>query len=246
MSIMWYKAWAELKAEAARAYLGILWWIIEPVLYMGAFYLVFAVGLRTAGEGFVAFLLCGLVPWKWFASTVQTGSNSIIANGPLISQVYFPKYIIVGSVVFANTFKFLMVVGLLIVFLAVSSSLSLGTVIMVVPTMIVQLVLICGCTAIAAALVPLLPDLRLLIENGLLVVFFMSGVFFAIEGQAVAVLGWNPLVGLFANYRAALIGTTEFDWSALSYAMSVGMGLLIVGVGLLIVLDRRFAKIVNG
>jgi ABC-type polysaccharide/polyol phosphate export permease len=86
----------------------------------------------------------------------------------------------------------------------------------------------------------------LLIENGLLVVFFMSGVFFPIEGQAVAVLGWNPLVGLFANYRAALIGTTEFDWSALSYAMSVGMGLLIVGVGLLIVLDRRFAKIVNG
>ena len=43
LDLIWYKVYAELSAEAARTWLGILWWVIEPVLYMSVFYLIFGI-----------------------------------------------------------------------------------------------------------------------------------------------------------------------------------------------------------
>ena len=37
LELILYKAYADLRVEAARGYLGMLWWVLEPVLYMGAF-----------------------------------------------------------------------------------------------------------------------------------------------------------------------------------------------------------------
>ena len=53
LDIIFYKTWADLRAEASRAYIGFLWWFIEPILYMGTFYVLFGLGLRMGGEGFV-------------------------------------------------------------------------------------------------------------------------------------------------------------------------------------------------
>jgi lipopolysaccharide transport system permease protein len=75
-SLVWQKAIAELTAESSRAYIGIPWWIVEPILYMFAFYFIFAVGFRQGGPELVPFLLCGIVPWKWVPASVQTGPRS--------------------------------------------------------------------------------------------------------------------------------------------------------------------------
>ena len=58
------KAIADLISEARRGYIGILWWIIEPIIYMLVFYIIFVVVFDRGGEDRVAFLLTGLVIWK--------------------------------------------------------------------------------------------------------------------------------------------------------------------------------------
>ena len=68
LELVWYKAYADLRAEAARAYLGVLWWVLEPLLYICVFYVVFGILLDRGGQGFVSFMLCGLVVWRWFSS----------------------------------------------------------------------------------------------------------------------------------------------------------------------------------
>jgi len=117
LNIILFKTWADLRAEASRAYIGFLWWFLEPLLYMAAFYVIFGLGLRMGGEGFVYFLLCGLVPWKWFSSTVNNGSRAIEAGAGMIHQVYIPKVVLPTIIVAINTVKFLMILPLLIVFL---------------------------------------------------------------------------------------------------------------------------------
>ena len=49
IELVLFSTYAELRAEAARSYLGLLWWVLEPALMMGAFYLVFDVILKSAG-----------------------------------------------------------------------------------------------------------------------------------------------------------------------------------------------------
>ena len=87
---------------------------------MGAFYVLFGIGLRQGGDNFLFFLLCGLVPWKWFSSTLNSGSRSIVANAGLINQVYLPKYVFPLIVVVINTFKFTLVFPVLLLILILS------------------------------------------------------------------------------------------------------------------------------
>ena len=46
LELITVKAWADLKTKVSRAYIGFLWWFMEPILYMGSFYLLF--GLRRS------------------------------------------------------------------------------------------------------------------------------------------------------------------------------------------------------
>ena len=73
LELILYKSYTDIKAEAARSYLGLLWWIIEPVLYLCAFYILFVLVMHRGDKDFVPTFLCGAVVWKWFASGIQGG-----------------------------------------------------------------------------------------------------------------------------------------------------------------------------
>lgn len=62
LELVWVKAKLNLKSEASINYLSYAWWIIEPVLQMAIYYLVFAYLLKQGGHDYVPFLLTGLIP----------------------------------------------------------------------------------------------------------------------------------------------------------------------------------------
>ena len=102
LDIIFYRTYAELKSEAQRTYAGVLWWIIEPVLFMLIFYLVFGVLFQRGTEDFVPFLLIGLALWHWFQATVMQCAGAITTNRGLIQQVYVPNYVFPTVVILAN------------------------------------------------------------------------------------------------------------------------------------------------
>ena len=53
IELVFFKAYADLRAEADRYYISFLWWIVEPLLYMSAFYIIFEVVFHRGGPGFV-------------------------------------------------------------------------------------------------------------------------------------------------------------------------------------------------
>lgn len=87
------KAKMSLKAEASKLYLSFLWWLIEPILFVLAFYFVFSVLLQTRQEHFLLFLMCAKVPYMWFSKAVTAASGSIVGNRGIISQIDIPKTI---------------------------------------------------------------------------------------------------------------------------------------------------------
>ena len=66
-----------LKADAARYYLGYIWWILEPLLYVAVFYVVFNIVLDFGRGDYLIFLICGKLPFVWFSKTVTQASGSI-------------------------------------------------------------------------------------------------------------------------------------------------------------------------
>lgn len=246
LQLIWYKALAELRAEASRYYLGFVWWVMEPLLYILAFYFVFAIGLRMGGEDYVPFLLCGLVPWKWFSSTITASSTIITSNKGLMSQVYFHKSMLVGMLLTANLVKAMIILGLLLV-----SILAMGYVPTVawsaLPLLIFsQLCVTAGIASLCAATIPFVPDLRPFIDNGLMITFFMSGIFFDIAERTEHIqtlLYLNPMACLISAYRHVLLDGTWPDMGHIGYVLIVGAVTGLIGYRLLCHFDRQYPKL---
>lgn len=214
---------------------------------MTAFYLIFAMGIRGGedGEGFVGFLLAGLVVWKWFSTTVIQGAGSLLGNRGLIQQVYLPKVLLPLIPVTANTLKFGLVLLLLLGYVWVFQRTPGWDWLALIPVLAAALLLVVGCTLFSASLVPFAEDLRMLINNGMLLLMFLSGVFFNVAEFPEAVRGWfylNPLVGLFEAVRAVLLSPGLPDWWRVGYAALVGGALGLFGIVVLVRFDRVYPK----
>lgn len=99
----------EIRGKYRRTVLGHAWSLINPLASLLIFTAVFGVLLRlTVPVGhpsglkvFALWLTCGLLPWNFFNNAVSFGMGSLVANSNLVSKVYFPREVLVGSLVFS-------------------------------------------------------------------------------------------------------------------------------------------------
>lgn len=247
LELIWYKTLAELRAESAKAFIGFLWWIIDPVIYMAVFFVIFGMIFQKGGEGFVPFLLSGLVAWKWFSSAVNSSANSISKkNAGIMSQVYLPKYIFPTITVITNTIKFLVVFVFLLVSLMLAGYLPTTAWLALPFVVAIQFVLVLGLAWLVSSIVPLFPDFRLLLANIMSLLFFSSGVFFDIgkvKGTLGLILKLNPVAILLESYRTILIGGAWPDWKFLGLALGFATVVLWGGSRILQRYDRIYPKV---
>jgi len=217
---IWTKAIFNLRAEVQRNYLSYGWWIIEPLLYMIVYYLVFGILLSRGGEDFIIFLLTGLIPWMWFSKSVTNSSNSILAGQNLMLQIGLPTIFFPLIALLQVTIKQLPVFLILIIFIW-SYGFSPGMHWWgLIPTIIVQVMLTITIASAIAAIIPFIRDLSYLVPTGLTLLMFLSGIFYdyrsiAAEWQEIFLL--NPIAFLLKCYRDIFISATSPDFIMLTY-----------------------------
>lgn len=230
---IWYRALAEIRADVSRGFLGFIWWVAEPILYMGAFYIIFGLVFMQRGEDYVSFLLCGLVVWKWFDSSVRNASTSITHNMWLIYQVYLPKTVFPIIAVVISTLRFAVVFCMLLIFLLASDiPVTVAWFTDLPLLLLLQMVLMLGLAMTFAAIVPFIPDMKFLIDNGMMLLFFLSGIFFrfdAIPESLRPFFDLNPIAVLIHGYRNILIEGQQLDWFAMWPVVVISLGLLTLG-----------------
>ena len=94
-----------LKADARRYFFGYLWWILEPLLWVGVFYLVFEVLLNSGCADFLVFLAVGKLTFIWFSKSVTQAANSLIGNRGLIGKMDAPKWLFLLAVCHEGVYK---------------------------------------------------------------------------------------------------------------------------------------------
>jgi len=241
-----FSTYAELRAERARSYLGLLWWLIEPAMSMATFYLVFAVVLKNQQADFVPFLLVGLTMWQWFKSCVSHGSYAIWLQLPLIRQVRLPVQVFPTVQILADTVKFLFILALLLVILWVYGYAPSASYLALIPVLLVELVFAAGAAYIVAAVMPFVPDLRFVIEQILQVLMFLSGVVFALDivpEPMRSVFMLNPIAVLIEAGRSILMHGQWPDWAALGRVALISLALFGFGTFLLARLTPRYVKL---
>ena len=199
-----------LKADARRYFFGYLWWILEPLLYVAVFYIVFERLLGTRQPDFLVFLAVGKLTFIWFSKSVTQAASSLTLNKGVIGQVNLPKHLFPLAVLHEGLYRQVAVFLFLLAFIAFVGFTPHASWWYLLPIAAVQYLLIIGCGLIAALFVCAKRDFQLLISLGMVFLLFMSGIFWdirAIEDPILAnwLMTLNPLAALIDSYRQVLM-----------------------------------------
>ena len=94
--LFYFLAWRDVKVRYKQTALGVAWAVLQPLLTMLIFTLLFGNLAKMPSEGmpYPLFYFGALLPWMYFSTTLSASGNSLVANAHLISKVYFPRIIL--------------------------------------------------------------------------------------------------------------------------------------------------------
>jgi ABC-2 type transport system permease protein len=195
----------ELRLRHKRSFLGLFWSVLNPLLMMVVFSIVFS--KRFGIEKYPAFIMTGLLPWNFFAVALANSVHSLITNGGLIKQVYFPRAIIPISTILAYLINFLFAcipLGLLLIVFKV----KIGPALLFLPLVILgHLLFTIGLGLIISSLNVFYRDVAEMLEVATLAWFFLTPVIYSREGISgiLSVLyRFNPMFYFIELYHQIL------------------------------------------
>jgi lipopolysaccharide transport system permease protein len=114
--LLFFLTWRDIKVRYKQTVLGAVWAILQPVLTMVVFSIIFGRLAKLPSEGlpYPVFTFTALLPWQLFSFALTSSSNSLIESQNLITKVFFPRLIvpiastIAGLVDFAIAFVVLL------------------------------------------------------------------------------------------------------------------------------------------
>ena len=221
-----------LKGESRQYFLGNLWWVLEPLLYVGVFYLVFETLLDSRQPDFLYFLIVGKVTFIWFSKSVNQAASSLEANKGLMAQTNLRKELFPLAVILQGLYRQFVVFLFLIGFLIIGGYPPSATWLWLIPLAALQTMLITACGLLGALLVSVKRDFRLVIQLGTVFLLFMSGIFWDLNTVAEAhlrggLLVLNPLANLIDCYRQVLMRDEAPNAIRLAWVLGESLLLLI-------------------
>jgi len=242
-SYVLYRSWAMFRLESTRLHLGTLWWMLEPLMDMGVYYLIFGVLLNRGGPDFLPFLLVGLVFWRLFSEGLMSVASSISGSIELAREVSVPKIVFPFIQLMLKLYLFSFSLALLVIVLAIFGFYPNVHWLGAIPSFITLLLLMLGVALPLAAVVPFVPDLFKGVSHLLRMLFFMSGIFYDIESTSEAeLLKLNPVVVIITSARKAFIRDESPLYFGLGIIAVCSIFGIILGVGLIRHFDRKYAK----
>ena len=174
----------DLRAKYKGSLLGLAWSLALPVTLMLVYLVVFSVLWRAAATDFDhywLFLLCGLPPWVFFATSLQSSSRSLLENANLIRKVRFPRQLVPLSVVATQVVAFAVMLAIVIVLCLVLLPRSRDTVWLAIPIAAVVVLLVSGVALAAASANAVFRDVEHIVAALLLPWFFLTPVLYRLQ-----------------------------------------------------------------
>jgi ABC-type polysaccharide/polyol phosphate export permease len=217
----------DLKARYRGSALGLLWTLLNPLLLMGVYALVFSVYMRIEMERYTVFLLCGLLPWIWISSSCLMGATSVIEGAGLIKKVFFPVQVLPTVTVLSNLVNFLLSLPILFVFL-LFYDVQLGWASLTLPLiMICQFAFTLGLTLIVAAASVRYRDIPQIMSHLVTFWFFLTPILYPITQVP------EPFRGLVSLNTFAPFAIAYQDVLMYNRIPSFGAFMIMICVGLI-------------
>lgn len=249
--LLWFNTWRGIRARYAQSALGIGWAVVQPVVSMLVYTIIFSKVARIPMPGdmpYALFAFCGIVPWGFFSGALTNASASLISNAGLLSKVYFPRLILPLSEVLARLVDFAITLIILGLMLAAYGIVPRPAALALVPLMTAAMAMAAlGAGLWLSALAVQYRDVAYGLVFAIQIAFYFTPVIYdvaMIPGRLLPIFGLNPMVGVISAYRATLLGMHPIDWMLVAESLAVAAALLVSGAFYFRRTERLFADVI--
>ncbi|HVT38733.1 MAG TPA: ABC transporter permease [Gemmatimonadaceae bacterium] len=239
----------DLKVRYAQTALGAGWAVLQPVIPMVIFTVVFGRLGKMPSDGvpYPVFALAALVPWTYFSTSVLGATTSLISNPELVTKVYFPRLAIPLALVLGALVDFGIGFLLLLLLMLVLGTPPRPSALLLIPLLVALMVMMAaGFGFWLSALSARYRDVKHVMPVVLQVLMYASPVVYPsslVPAPYRALYAINPLVGVIDGFRAALLHTKMADPRTLLIASGVSAALLVSGALFFRRTERLFADV---
>jgi len=247
--LLYFLVWRDVKVRYKQTAIGIGWTILQPLMTMVLFTIVFGNFAQIPSDGmpYPVFAYAALLPWTCFAAAVGRSGTSLVGNANLISKVYFPRLMIPLAAAVAPMVDFLFS---FVIFLGLMGWFSIAPTwgMLALPLFLILAVM----TAIAMGLwlAPLNVKYR---DVGHTIPFLIQFWMYAspvaypvslVPEQWRLIYSLNPMVGAIEGFRWALLGHASPDFTVMAVSAVMVVALLVGGMLYFQRMEQTFADVV--
>lgn len=231
--LLYFLVWRDVKVVYKQTLLGVTWAILQPLVTMLIFTLVFSRFAKIPSDGlpYPIFAYTALLPWNYFSQAISRTSLSLVGEANLISKIYFPRLIVPGSAIVAPLVDFAVAFLVLLGMMAWYGIAPNWTIVTAPFFLLLALMSALAVGLWLSALNVKYRDVRHTIPFLVQLWLFASPVVYP---MSLVPENWrllyslNPMVGVIEGFRWALLGKQSPDFSAIALS-TVVVGILLAG-----------------
>jgi lipopolysaccharide transport system permease protein len=247
--LLWMWSQREIRIRYKQSVLGVAWAVLQPLVLMIMFTVVFSVFVRVPTDGipYPLFSYTALLPWTLFSTALTFAVPSLVNNMNLVTKIYFPREILPMASVAAAFVDFL-VASIVFLGLMIFYQIPLRSTMLWVPFVLgIQIVLVLGVVLTAAPISVRYRDIRFVVPLGIQLWMYASPVIYPVTlvpEQWRTLYMLNPMAGLITSYRNVILLGLPPPIQYLSLSAIVAILWLVFGYWYFKRSEPRFADVI--
>lgn len=239
----------EIGVRYKQSFLGAAWALLQPLTMMVTFTLVFSFLARvpTGGVPYPVFSYVALLPWTFFATSINFGVSSLVNNLNLVTKIYFPREILPLGAIGASFFDFLIASTIFLPMLLFYRIPLSWTIVWVLLLVVLQILLTLGVTLLGSALIVLYRDVRFIVPLALQIWLFATPIIYPVSLVPERLRPFymlNPMAGIITSYRQVILFGQPPVLGYLSLSAVVTLVLFVIGYVTFRRLEMSFADVI--
>jgi homopolymeric O-antigen transport system permease protein len=236
----------DLKLKYRGSVIGFLWSLANPLLMAAVYTFAFTRILGQPSEGFVFYLMLGLLAWTYFASSASMSTGAIVDSGGLVKSVWFPRAILPVATVLFNLAQYLLSVLVILPLMLAWYQVTPSAPMLLFPIFVaLQTLFTAGVAMTLATGAAFLRDVRHFVEIALTVLFWMTPIIYdarTLDEPYRSILPLGPVAPYVSAYQEIFYFQRWPD--AAIWATTIGYAVIMVAIGLWLIVrhEDRFAE----
>lgn len=247
--LLYFLVWRDLKVRYSQAALGTAWAIVQPVIAVAIFTVIFGFFAKLPSDGvpYPVFAFAAILPWTYFSEAVRRSAFGLVGDSELVKKVYFPRLIIPMANIVSPLLDFFVSLGVLVL-LMLWYGLTPTATLLAVP------VLLAMTAALALGLGLWLGPVNVRFHDVMHTLPFLLQIWMyatpvvyplsMVPERFKLLYSLNPAVGLIEGFRWAVLGTGTLDLRALGVSAVVTVVALVGGLLWFKREERQFADVI--